>query len=201
MFHVFQFSRNIPCPTVCFLIFHIFQYFSPYFTSYSMCFSFFTFSNVSCHIPHPTVYISHYVFQCFLPYSRSYQVIFSFSLLLSFLAIFQDLKLHFSFFKFFTVSRHYTGPTVCVSHFPRFAVSHRNPSAHLSFFTFFSVSRHISCPNMWVSHFPHLSVFSPYSRCCSVCFSFSTFFTFIAILQVLKCAFPIFHFFECFAIF
>ena len=109
--------------------------------------------------------------------------------------------MHFSFFKFFTVSRHYTGPTVCVSHFPRFAVSHRNPSAHLSFFTFFSVSRHISCPNMWVSHFPHLSVFSPYSRCCSVCFSFSTFFTFIAILQVLKCAFPIFHFFECFAIF
>ena len=46
--------------------------------------------------------------------------------------------------------------------------------------------------------FSYLSVFSTYSRSYSVCFSFSTFFSFLAILQVLMCIFLIFHVFQCF---
>ena len=55
IFHDFQFSRHIPCTTVDIHIFQLFQFSSPYFTSYSVCFSFSTFSVI-------------------LPYSRSYSV-------------------------------------------------------------------------------------------------------------------------------
>ena len=40
---------------------------------------------------------------------------------------------------------------------------------------------------MWDSQFSHWSLFSPYSRSYSVCLSFSTFFSFLTIIQVKQC--------------
>ena len=55
-----------------FVIFHIFQLFSPYSTSYSVCFSFSTFFSFFRQNPGPTVCISHIShFHCFSLYSRS----------------------------------------------------------------------------------------------------------------------------------
>jgi len=72
-----------------------------------------------------------------------------------------------------------------------------------SLFTLFSVSRHIPGPTVCAFHFPCFSVvffffFLPYSRSYSVRFSFSTFFSSLAIFQVLCCAFLIFHLLHCF---
>ena len=49
----------------------------------------------------------------------------------------------------------------------------------MALFTFFSVSRHIPGPTVCISHFSRFSVF-------------------LAIFQVLQCAFLIFHVFQCF---
>jgi hypothetical protein len=51
---------------------------------------------------------------------------------------------------------------------------------------------------MWVSSFPLLSVFSPYSRSSIVCVSFCTFFSYLAIIQVIWCTFLIIKVFQCF---
>jgi len=154
IFHVLQ------CGFLIFTFF--FQCFWPFSRSYSVCVSFSTFVSflatiqvlngvyflfhvftVFCHIPGPTVGVSHFaLFQCFLPYFMSYHVTFSFSSSVSFLAIIQVLRCAFlrlhvfqffslysrsysvcvSFSTFFTVSRHISVPTVCVSHFSRFLV-------------------------------------------------------------------------------
>ena len=93
--------------------------------------------------------------------------------------------MHFSFSKFFSVSRHIPVPTVCISHFTRF----------------FSVSRHIPAPTVCVSHFARFSVFSPHSRSYHVSFSFSSFVRFLAIFQVQQCVCLIFHVFDFLALF
>lgn len=122
-----------------FLLFQVFQCFSPYSSSYSVHFSFYTF------------------FQCFSPHSSSYSVCFSFCTFFSFLTTFQVLPCEFLIFLVCQVSRYIPGPTVCVSHFPRFRFSCPIPGS-------------IMC----VIHFPHFSVFWPYSRSYSVCISFCT---------------------------
>ena len=107
-----------------------------------------------------------------------------------------------------------------VSHFPcwsAFSQYSRSYSVCFSFSTFFSVSSHILGHIVWVSHFfpvlslycrsyiVHLSFFyvyecfSTYSRSYSVCVSFSMFFSFLAIIQVLQCVFLTFHIFQCFS--
>ena len=89
-------------------------------------------------------------------------------------------SVHFSFFMFFSVSRHISCHTMWVSHFPR-----------LSVFSPYSRSYSVSF------YFPFWSVFSPYSSSYSVCFSLSTFFSFLDIFQVLQCVcliFNVFHF-------
>ena len=96
------------------------------------------------------------VFQCFSSYSRSYSVCVSFSTFFSFLTIIQVVQCVFLIFHVFTVPRHFPGPTV------------------------------------YVSYFPPLSVFSPYPRSYSVCFSFCTISVFLNIFQVLSCDFLIF---------
>ena len=53
---------------------------------------------------------------------------------------------------------------------------------------------------MWVSHF-RLEVFLPYSTSYCMCVSFSTFFIFLTIFQVLKCTFLIFHVFPCLSLY
>ena len=97
------------------------------------------------------------VFQCFSPHSSSYSVCFSFCTFFSFLTTFQVLPCEFLIFLVCQVSRYIPGPTVCVSHFPRFRFSCPIPGS-------------IMC----VIHFPHFSVFWPYSRSYSVCISFCT---------------------------
>ena len=117
-------SRHIPGPTVCIshfptfsvflsiiqdlqcvsLIFHVFQCYLPYFTSYSVHFSFSTLFSVSLHIPGQTMFESHFSrISFFSPYSRSYNVQFSFS-------------------TFFSLSCYILCQTVFVSHFSHYLV-------------------------------------------------------------------------------
>jgi hypothetical protein len=99
----------------------------------------------------------------------------------SFVAIFQVLQCAFFIFHFFTVSRSFTGPTGCVSHFARFfqCFSPYSRSYHdfliflfASFLDIFKVlqcvflifhvfqfSGHITGPNVFISHFSRYSVF------------------------------------------
>ena len=131
IFHVFDFLALFQVLSCALFIFHIFQF--------------------SGHIPGPTVCVSHFArlkvflaifwvlefaflsfhfFLCFSPYSRSYSVCFSFC----------------TFFRVFFFFSHISGPSMCLSHFPRFSVfcpHSRSYSVHFSFSTFLSVSRHI----------------------------------------------------------
>ena len=119
-------------------------------------------------------------FQCFSLYFMSNSVCVSFFTLFSFL-----VSGFFSFFTFLNVSRHIPGPTVCAFHFPNFSVYSsysRSYRVHFSFSTLFNV-------------------FLPYSRSNNVCVSFFTFFIFLAVFQVLQCAFLIFHLFQCFLLY
>jgi hypothetical protein len=133
-----------------------------------------------------------------MPYSRSYCV-------------------HFSFTPIFRVSCHIAGQTMFVSHFPRFfQFSRLNPCSrvcisHFSrfwlFLTIFQViqclclilqlltfSRNLTGPTPCISHFYISHGFLPHSKSYSVCFIFSTIFIFLAIHQVVQCAFLIFLF-------
>ena len=143
IFHVFQVFRQNSGPTLCIshnlrfplflaifqvlqcaiFIFHVFQCFSPYSRSCSVCVSLSTFFHVFPHIPGPTMIFSFSSFVSFPTYSRSYSV-------------------YFLFFTFFSVSRHVPGPTVCVPHCPRFfQFSHHtpDPTVCVSHFVRFSV--------------------------------------------------------------
>ena len=143
IFNDFQFSCHIPCPTVdisklsnffriprhisrpkvCISHFPWFSLFSPYFRSYSVLFSFFTFCS--------DFVIFHVVCVCF-----------SFSMIFSFLAIFHVVQWTFlNFPPFFSFPFHISHPKVCISHLPWFSVLlpySRSYSVHFSFFTFFS---------------------------------------------------------------
>jgi hypothetical protein len=75
IFHYFEFSCHDPGPTVCISHFLPFQCSSPYFTSYSACFSFFMifcflaiFQTLQC------AFLIFHVFECVPPYSRSNSV-------------------------------------------------------------------------------------------------------------------------------
>ena len=197
--HFFQVSHHIPDPTVCIshfpmfsvfldifqdkqcfcFFFNIFSFFSPYSRSYSVHFSFSNLFSVSSHIPGPTVCIS------------------TFSV---FLTIFQVLQCVFLIVRDFLFSRHTPGSTVCIfilqvfhyflpytnskcfclifQVFKLFSPYSRTYSMHFSFSTLFSVPCHISHPTVCFSHFPFI-------------------FSFFAILQLLQCAFLIFHVFQC----
>ena len=79
----------------------LFQCSSPYFTSYSVCFSFSKILRVSL-------------------FSTSYSMHFSFSCFSMFLAKFHFLQCVFLFFHHFQFSYHIPDPTLCISNFPRF---------------------------------------------------------------------------------
>ena len=120
-----------------------------------------------------------------------------------FLAIFQVIQCLCLIFQVLQFCRHYTSPTVCISHISRFSlfltifhvlkcVSHF--ASFSMFFTVFYVltcvfliflicqfSHHILGPTMWVSHFPHWSVFSWNSQSYSVHFH---------VLHVFECFSP-----------
>jgi hypothetical protein len=123
-----------------FLIFQVFEFFSAYFKSYSVCFSlsmnlcflailqvlqctflFSKFLSISCHIPGQTVsFLSH--FPRFLSIPAIFQVLqCSFLISHSFQCsspYFTSYSVCFSFSMFFfQFSRHTLGPTLCISHF------------------------------------------------------------------------------------
>ena len=133
--------------------FYSFCCFSPQSRSYKVYFSYLVFFTVSYHMPCPTVCVSHFI---------SYHASFSFSSFVGFLAIFQVLKCEFLLFLFGEFYCYNPDPTVCISHFSRF-------------------------------HF-----FSPDSKSYSVCVLFSTFFSFLSTIQFLQCEFLIFKVFHCF---
>ena len=221
-FRYFSVSRHIPSPTVCVLILHDFHCFSPYFMYYHVSFSFFPFvsffaifqvlqcefffflvGQFCCHIPGHTVFVSLFPrLSVFSPQTRFYSVYFSYF-------IFFTVSRHISvptvcvshFFTFFIVSRHITGHTVFVSHFPCLSVflpQSRSYSVYFSHFKFFTVSRHIPGPKVCVSPFSCFSVFLAIFQVLHACVSFYTFFSFLSIIQVLLYTFLIFHVFQCF---
>ena len=133
IFHVFIFSRNIPCPTVCISHFPPFSVFLNIFLSNSVCisffalfsfltivfFSFFTFLNVSRHISRPTVCVFHFPKLSFLAIFQVRQYAFLiFHLFQCFSPQCRSYTVFFSFFTFFSVFCHISHHTVCVSHFP-----------------------------------------------------------------------------------
>ena len=124
IFHDFQFSCHIPCPTV----------------DISKFSNFFSFPR---HISCPKVCISHILcFSVFSQYSRSYSLHFSFFTFFSDFVLFQVVKWMFLIFddfqfsclipcatvdiyklsNFFSFPRLISLPKVCISHFPRFSV-------------------------------------------------------------------------------
>ena len=175
IFHVFTVSRHILGSKVSVSHFPSLLVFSPYSSSDSVCFSFFTFFKVLAIIPVlQCTFLIFHLFQCVLPYSTSYHVIFPFALFVSFLTIIQVLQCIFFIFH-------------CFSPYPIFY------SEYVSFYTFFRFltifqflcfefhifvchfSCHITDPTLCMSHFPRFSVFSPYARSYSVYLSFFMF--------------------------
>jgi hypothetical protein len=162
-----------------FLIFHVFQCFSPYSISYDVCVSFFTFFN-------------------FLPIIQTYSAYFTFFTLSVFLSIFQLYNVCDSFSTVFFLClffHHIPGPTVCISHFLCFSMFLFHISCSkvcVSQFPRFSIFSPNSNPKVSISHFSHSSLFfakfqflqcvflivnviqcfSPYSRLYNVYFLF-----------------------------
>jgi hypothetical protein len=183
-----------------FTIWYVFQGFSQYSRSYNICVSFYTFfsflaiihtlqcvflifHDFHCHIPDPTVCVSH--FACFSVFLAIFQVIHClcpFPRLSVFFPQSRSYSVYFSYFTFITVSCPIPGPTVGVSFY--------------MFFFFPAIIQVLQCAFLIFHLF---RCFSPYSRSYSVCVSFSTFFSFPAIIQVLLCTCLIFHVFQCFS--
>ena len=67
----FSFLAIIQVPECAFLIFHVFECFSPYSRSNCFCLTFYVFQ-LSCHTPCPTMCISH--FPCFSVFLAIFQV-------------------------------------------------------------------------------------------------------------------------------
>jgi hypothetical protein len=108
---------------MCFFYFPRFLSFLVIFQVLECAFPIFHVFQFSCHIPGPTVSVSHFErFQYFSTYSRSNHVSFSFSSFVRFLAIFQVLQCVCLIFHLVKLSSHIPGPTVCISHYPSFSV-------------------------------------------------------------------------------
>ena len=155
-------------------------------------------------------FVAHFLpISVFFLYYRSYSVPFSFLPFSVFLAIFHLLQCVFLiswftiFFAIFQVLQ------FCISNFPRFSLF----LAIIQVLQCFPLIFHVfnfspqSDPTFCISHFLLFQCFMPYFMSYSVHFSFSMIFSFLDILQDLKCAFPffsrfsiflaIFHFLQC----
>jgi hypothetical protein len=176
----------------------------------------------SCHIPGQTVFVSHFsTFFCFLAIIQVLKRVFLiFHVFHSFSPYSRYYSVCLSFSTFFQFSRHIIGQTVFWSHFLPFSIFLAIfPVLLWEFlmyfiFQFFAIFQVLQCTllifcliqcfspylgqTVFVSHFPRFSVFLPYSRSNTVCVSFSTFFSFLAIFQVLECGSLTFHVFLCF---
>jgi hypothetical protein len=208
----FSLSHHIPDPKVCvshfarfsvffsifhvlpceFLIFLVFQFFSPYYRSYNVSFSLSLLISVLAifHVLKCAFLIFH-VFQCFSPYSRSCSVCVSFFTFISFLATIQFLQCVFFVLHLFTVSRHIPGPTVCVSHLARFSVLLAIFNVLPWCFSFSSFVHFLAIFQVLQCEFLIFHVFKC-SRSYIVCVSFSMFFSFLTTIQVQQCVFLFF---------
>ena len=123
LFHVFQ--CFLPYSSLYRFVSHFprFSVFLPHYWSYSVYFSYFTFFTVSRHIPGPTMCVSLFArFSVFLTIFHVLPCEFLFSSLSVFSPYSRCYSEQFSFFTFYSVSRHIPGHTVFVSHFPRISV-------------------------------------------------------------------------------
>ena len=139
----FSFLAIIQVLQWSFLIVHIFQCFSPYSSSYSVCVSFSTFFSFSFFL-----FLFLFLFCFVLPFCRSYSV-------------------PLTLFHVFQFSCHIPAPTVCISHFLHFTVFftifHSLQCVYLIFHVF-QFSSHLLGHAVFVSPLPRFSVFSPNSR-------------------------------------
>ena len=188
-----------------------------------MYFSFYTFFNVFCQIPGPTVCASHFgSFSVFLTIFQVLQFVYFNFHSFQFSQQIIILSEHFSFSTFFSVSLNYRGHTVCASHFGIFslflAIFHVKPCDYLIFLVF-EFSRHTPGPTVFFSHLVRFSVFHAIFQvlpCEFLIFlagqfshhipaptvfiyHFPRFSVFLAKFQVLQCAFLIFYVFHCFS--
>ncbi|SFW06003.1 Uncharacterised protein [Chlamydia abortus] len=201
IFHDFQFSCHIPCPTEDISKFSTFSVFLAIFHVLKCVFLIFRDFQFSRHIPGPSVCISHFLrFLVISSFFKSSSGCFSFSMIFSFLAIFHLVDIS-KFSTFFSFPRHISRPKVCISHFLSFSV-------HFTFFTSFSdfvifqvvkwmflifhdfqFSCHIPRPTLDISKFSTFFSFPRHISRPKVCISHFL----LAIFQVLQCAFHIFH--------
>jgi hypothetical protein len=202
-FRFFSVSPHISLPKVCVSHFLWLSVSWPYSRSYTVHLLFSTFFQLFLAILQvpQCLFLIFCFFSVFLTYSRSYSV-------------------HFSFPTFFGISCHISCHIVFTSHFPRFSVSSPYSrsynfishfsrfSVFLSIFHFlqfvflifhdFQFSGHTPGPTLCISHFPLFSIVSRDITGPTVFIShFLLFFSFLAIFQVLQCAFLIFHHFQC----
>jgi len=214
---IFSFLDIFQVLQYAFLIFPIFQCFSTYFKSYSVCFSFsmifnflaillvlhcvFPFFHVfQCfwHISRPTVCVSPFpwVSVFFSGYSRKYSVHFSFSSFWVFRDTFQVKKSFSLIFHVFQFSCHIPGPAVCISHFQLFQCSSPYFTSYSVCFSFSKILRVSLFSTSYSMHFS-FSCFSMFLAKFHFLqfFSFSMIFSFLTIIQVLQCVFLIFHLF------
>ena len=185
IFHDFQFSCHIPRSTEHISKFSTFSVFLTIIHVLKCVFLIFRDFQYSRHIPGPSVGISH--FSCFLVISlffKSSSGSFSFSIIFSFLAIFLVLQCTFLNIPPFSLF---------------FAIFHVVKCVFL-IFRDFQFSCHTQGPTVCISHFSRLSVISSFFKSSSGCFSFSLFFSFLAILHVLPWTFLNFPHFSVFLV-
>ena len=154
---------------MCVSHFPRFSVFTPYSTFLQCPFLNFHVIQYSCHIPSPTLNISHYR---------------------------HILKCEFLIFSVFHIFRHIPGTALSNSHFPRFSVFlaiFQAKQCLCLILHFFEFSSHNPCLKCVFLIFRVFHSCSPYSRYYSVCFSFSMFFSFLAIFHILQCVLHIFH--------
>ena len=120
-----------------------------------------------------------------------------------YLPILHVLQCVFLIFHNFQFSRHFPGPTGCISFlfhvFECISPYSRSNSVCVSFSTFCSFLAKVLILQCVFIIFHIFEYFSPYFTSYMVCFSFSMIFSFLALFQVLECAFLIFHLFQCFS--
>jgi hypothetical protein len=176
IFHDFQVSCNIPCPTVDISNHPTFSVFLAIFHVLMCVFLIFHDFQFSRHIPGPTVCISNFSpFAVISSLFKSSSGCFSFSTIFSFLAIFHVLQWTFLNCPNFSVFLTIFHVLKCV----------------FLIFRDFLFSRHIPCPTVCMSHFSRFAVISSFFKWSSGCFSFSTIFSFLTIFHFLQWTFQI----------
>ena len=213
---LFSVSLHIQVKQYLFLIFHVFNFLAIIQVKHCLCLIFHVFQ-FPRHILGQTVFLSHFLpssiflaifqvllceflivfhFPVFSPYSGSHNVPFSFFTFFSISSHIHILQCVFLIFHLFQFFRHILRQTVFLSHFLPFSMFLALFPVLLCEFPLyfiFQVFGLIPGPQCTLLIFHLFQCFSPYSRSNTVCVSFSKFFSFLAIFQVLECASLTFH--------